>query len=209
MSSCVSKRRLRIETLLAIAVVAVAAVAFYFLQNRRMAAGGEIAVSKLFWLAYAILCWYVLPVLIVRDGRAHVEIRRLYAIFFADMALRGLVELPMIYCWRNWHPYYGAAHDGFSIVLIGLLATRASSRSPVDSLLKRHVIVIVAMLAAEIKFALYFAANFHTLGAHAVYYVPNNGEHSAILRFTTVAVALLTIYLGYFTREWLYGANEN
>jgi len=209
MSTCVSEHRLRVETLLAIAIVAVAAAVFYFLQNRRMAAGGEIAVSKLFWLAYAILYWYVLPALIMRDGRAHLEIRRLYAIFFANMALRGLIELPMIYSWRNWHPYYGAAQDAFSIVLIGLLAMRARSRSPVDSLLKRHAIVIAAMLAAEIKFALYFAANFHTQGAHAVYYVPNNGDHSAILRFTTGAVAFLTIYLGYFTREWLYGANES
>src|SRR5258708_3634175 len=205
MSTGVSEHRLRIETLPSIAIVAVAAAVFYFLQNRRMAAGGEIAVSKLFWLAYAILYWYVLPALIVRDGRAHPEIRRLYAIFFANMALRGLIELPMIYCWRNWHPYYGAAQDAFSIILIGFLAMRARFRSPVDSVLKRHVIVIAAMLAAEIRFALYFAANFHTQGAHAVYYVPNNGEHSGILRFTSIVVAFLTIYLGYFTREWLYG----
>src|SRR5260370_19158891 len=172
MSTCVSERRLRVETLLAIAIVAVAAAVFYFLQNRRMAAGGEIAVSKLFWLAYAILYWYVLPVLIMRDGRVRLEIRRLYAIFLANMALRGLIELPMIYCWRNWHPYYGAAQDAFSIVLIGMLA-RVKSRSPVDSLFKRHAIVIAAMLAAEIKFALYFAAHFHTQGTHAIYYVPN------------------------------------
>ena len=86
MSTCVSKRRLRVQTLLAIAIVAVAAVVFYFLQNWRMAVGGEIAVSKLFWLAYAVLYWYVLPVLMMGDGRAHLEIRRLYAIFFANMA---------------------------------------------------------------------------------------------------------------------------
>ena len=209
MSTYVFEGRLRVEALLAMSIVAAAAAVFYFRQNRRAAAGGKIAIPKLFWLAYAILYWYVLPVLIMRDYRAHLEIRRLYAIFFANMALRGLIELPMIYRWRNWHPYYGAAHDAFSIVLIALLAARAGVPSPLDSLLRRHGIVVAAMLAAEIKFALYFAKNFHTQGEHAVYYVPGNGEHSAILRFTTVVVALLTIYLGYFTYEWLYGANES
>src|SRR5260370_30423597 len=105
MSTCVSERRLRVETLLAIAIVAVAAAVFYFLQNRRMAAGGEIAVPKLFWLAYAILYWHVLPALIIRDGRAHLQIRRLYALFFANIALRRLIQFPMIYYSRNRPPY--------------------------------------------------------------------------------------------------------
>lgn len=191
------------------AILSMAAAGFYSLQSSRMAAGGAIAVSKLFWLAYAILYWYVLPVLIMRDSRVQGEIRRVFAIFFANMALRGVVELPMIYYWRNWRPYYGVAQDAFSIALIGLMIKDVSPRSALDLLLKRHTLVIIAMLAAEIRFALYFAANFQTQGAHAVYYVPNDGNHSGILMFTAVSVTFLTIYLAYFTREWLYAPHES
>src|SRR5438445_10778963 len=152
-------QRLRVETLGSIVIVSLAAGGFYFMQSRQMAVGGEIAVSKLLWLAYAILYWYILPVLIMRDGRTQTPIRRLYAIFFVNMALRGAIELPMIYYWRNWHPHYGAAQDAFSIVLLGLLIKGVRSRSRLDLLLKRHAVVIIAMLAAEIRFAVYFTAN--------------------------------------------------
>jgi hypothetical protein len=202
-------QRLRVETLGSIALVSLAAGGFYFMQSRQMAVGGEIAVSKLLWLAYAILYWYILPVLIMRDGRTQAPIRRLFAIFFVNMALRGAIELPMIYYWRNWHPHYGAAQDAFSIVLLALLAKNVKPRSPIDSLLKRHTLVLAAMLAAEMRFALYFAANFHTQGSHAVYYVPNDGRHSGILLFTTISVAFLTVYLVYFARQWLYAPDES
>lgn len=209
MSICVSRRRLRVEFAVAALLVSLAAAAFYLVQSRRMAVGGDIAVSKVLWLAYTILYWYILPALLARDDRLQPEIRRLYSVFLVNMMLRAALELPMIYYWRNWHPHIGATHDAFSILLVAYLAIRVKPLSPVDSLLKRHGFVIAAMLAAEIKFALYFAANFHTQGADAVYYVPNDGRHSAILMFTAISVTLLTIYLGYFTREWLYAPDES
>src|SRR5262245_64544857 len=90
MSICVSRRRLQIDFTVAGLTVSLAAAAFYFVQSRRMAVGGEIAISKLLWLAYAILYWYILPALIARDGRAQPAIRRLYAAFLLNMLLRAV-----------------------------------------------------------------------------------------------------------------------
>ena len=94
-----------------------------------------------------------------------------------------------------------AVRSGMSEVKAAQIALAKSENAKVREL--------AAMLAAEMRFALYFAANFHTQGSQAVYYVPNDGRHSGILLFTTISVASLTVYLVYFARQWLYAPDES
>lgn len=183
-------------------------VLFYQAQNQAWALGGEIAIPKLLWLAYALLFWFLLPPLIAADSRIDGRLRRMYAIFFYNMAARGMIELWMIYVATNWHPYYGAAQDLFSILLILFLLRGFSPGGALDRLLVRHFYVLALMLCTEIGFALYFAANFLTSGRNALYFVPNGGRHAEILAVTAAAVGCLTVYLIVFSRRWLYAGAE-
>ena len=65
-----SDRRLRGATWVTLATLLAAALGFYWLQNHYRPVGGEISWPKLFWLAYAIFLWFLLPILEI--GRAHV-----------------------------------------------------------------------------------------------------------------------------------------
>jgi hypothetical protein len=209
MWTCVSRRRLRAEAAVGIGLLAVAGAAFRLAQAEGWIVGGAIALPKLMWLAYALLAWFVLPPLVARDGRAQPALRRLYAIFFWNMTARGVVELAMMYGWRSWHPYYGAAQDVFSIGLIAWLSRAVAASGPLDRLLLRHAFVLCLMLAVETSFALYFAANFVTMGGQALYFVPEERRYSTILMSTGAAVLCLTLYFPWFLRGWLYGSNES
>ena len=203
MWTCVSERRLRLESGAFILLLLVAGIVFSFVQKRGWLIGGAIAFPKLLWLAYALLGWFLSPFLVARDGRASDSVRRLYRVFVWNMAIRGIVELLMIYGWRNWHPYYGIAHDVFSIGLLLWLAAAAKPRTRLDRLLTLHGLVLAAMFIAEISFALYFSLNFVTRGGKALYFVPDEQRYSAILLNTKIAVSCLTLYFPWFFYRWL------
>jgi hypothetical protein len=95
MWTCVSKKQLRRETAVAVGLLALAAAWFWFRQSQPGAAGGAIAWSKAAWLFYAIFAWFLLPALLARDRRETSQARRLYRLFFANMAARGIAELAM------------------------------------------------------------------------------------------------------------------
>lgn len=203
MWTSVSKRRLQRECGAILLALAVVAALFRVAQNRGLLIGGAIALPKLMWLSYTILAWFLLPLLLARDDRVQVAVRRIYQVFFWNMATRGILELAMIYFWKNWHPYIGASHDLFSIALILVLAWRVRSPGGADLLLIRHSYVLAAMLGAEIGFAIYFAAHFMTKGNQALYFVPNEGRYTTILMSTALAVACLTPYFAWFLYRWL------
>ncbi|MEO7650342.1 MAG: hypothetical protein ABIZ80_07725 [Bryobacteraceae bacterium] len=185
--------------------MAAAAMAFAFLQNTLAATGGAIAWSKLIWLACAILCWYLLPAWILQDRRLGSPMRKVHAIFYASMLLRGIIELWMIYGPKIWHPHYGATHDVLTAAIVAGLTIRAKDGNSVDPILRVHAFALSLMLVAETGFGLYFAANFLTQGEGALYFVPADGRHDAILRATAAADVMVLIYLSWFVRRWLYG----
>lgn len=198
MWTCVSERQLRRETAVAAGLLGLAAAWFWFRQSQPGAAGGAIAWPKAAWLFYAIFAWFLLPVLLARDRRETPQARRIYRLFFVNMAARGGIEVAMMYFWRNWHPYYGAAHDVASIALLAWLA-----RDVRRGLYLTHAGVTAGMLAAETSFALYFAAHFHTQGAQALFFVPDQERYSTILMATSLTVAALTVYWPVFLWRWL------
>ncbi|MGH9719069.1 MAG: hypothetical protein ACRD8O_02570 [Bryobacteraceae bacterium] len=204
MSKCASESRLRGLFLAAIGTLTLAALVFYAIQSRGVSLGGPISIPKLFWLCYALLFWFVLPPLIAADNRLDPNLRRMYQIFFANMALRGIIELWMMYVATNWHPYYGIAQDLFSIALIFWLLRRYGAGRPMDRLLVRNFHVVALMLCAEIGFAYYFATHFITKGQGALYYVPSDGRHNMLLSINAAIDFALALYLFQFARRWLY-----
>lgn len=194
------RRRLVVVLLL----LPVVASTFYLLQNYAFFVGGQIALPKLIWLMYAILFWYCLPLLIVFDKRVSRPFHFAFVIIVTNMVLRAIVELWMIYFTLSWHPYYGIAHDIFSVIMIATLFFMLKRKDCLDHILSKYLLVIALMFVAECVFAGYLLAELWQ-SSEAMYFVPAANEHAFILNITWLVVSLLTLYLVIFTRRWLDG----
>lgn len=181
----------------------IAALLFFIMQNNGSLVGGPIAMVKLLWLFYAIFFWFVLPFLIILDGRSSLKLRTLYKLFLLNMCVRAVIELYMMYFSINWHPYYGIGHDIFSIFLIFYLALISKPVTVIDRLLVHNLWLLCAMFMLETGFAWYMLGNTTSVQG-PIYFVPDNGQHAAIMLITWGAVLALSFYLYVFTKKWLY-----
>ena len=201
--SSVYENIVRVRLLAVFSIIFVAATGFYFAQNSGRMEGGEIALPKLIWLSYAVLFWFCLPVLLIMDKRIRPGWRKIYVLFLVNMLFRAVIELLMMYVYRNWSPYYGIAHDVFSIALLGsLLLVYRNELKP--DIFFGFAVTVLCMLLVEIVFVLYMLANVVESGT-TIYFVPNGDGHADILNITWLVVLVLTAYVYIFTRRWLRG----
>lgn len=203
MSNYASEAHPGSRLLLVLSLMGLAALLFYLLQNSGRIQGGDIALPKLLWLAYAILFWFCLPLLIVLDQRTTIIWRRIYAIFLTNMLLRAVLELFMMYVTVSWSPYYGLGHDLFTVVLL-LALVGACKKHLQKGLLLSNLYIIIAMFAIEIGFVLYMLLRVSD-GEQAIYFVPGDPQHAAVLQVTWVVNLMLTGYLFVFSRRWTRG----
>lgn len=198
-----SENLLRIRLLAVYSTIVLAALGFYFIQNTGLLEGGGIALPKLIWLAYAILFWFCLPFLLVLDKRINPVWRIILNLFLANMLLRAVIELVMMYVFHNWIPYYGIAHDAFTIALLGglLLLYRDSLQYDIFF---GFALTVMLMLIVEILFVFYMITNVIQSDSD-VYFVPEDARYSGVLGITWLVVLLLSVYMFVFTRRWLRG----
>lgn len=214
MSAWFSERALRIVALSSLAGIGLATVAFHWLQNRMAWAGGGIAWSKSVWLGCAILFWIVLPALLASDARLGVVWRRPFIVLLVLMALRGTVELWMLYVSHNWSPFYGIAHDAVCLGALWWFAWRAAATTGTSRLtgLERtalvHAVATGLLFVPEMAFAWYMQANFQTQGDQPVYFVPDHPAHAGVLALTAAADTAAVLYLPGFLYAWLHGKTE-
>jgi hypothetical protein len=209
-----SERRLRLVALLSVAVIAIATVAFHWVQNRAALTGGAVAWPKSVWLGCAILFWIVLPALLARDARLGTPWRTPFVLLLVLMLLRAAIELWMLYVSHNWSPFYGIAHDAACLTVLWWFARRAL-RGVAFGQLERveraafvHAIATGALFVPEMYFAWYMQANFRTQGDDPLYFVPDDPAHAGVLALTTVADVAAVLYLPGFLYAWLYGKTE-
>lgn len=175
-----------------------AAMGFWWAQNNLQPVGGAMAPQKALWLATAVVSWLILPAFIAADARVPPLVRRAFGVLLALMATRGVIELPMLYVFHNWSPWYGIAHD---------LACMAAllwyfPRVPATPLWKAHTAITAAAFVPEIYFAWYMQAYFHTQGGNAIYFVPDDPAHALALNITSAAVACVGGWVFYFLWRW-------
>ena len=198
----VSKQKLALAFGLSILLLASTAVFFYQIQNNQQLPGGGIALVKLFWLASVLFCWFIVPALLLLDQQLQ-AVHFGLQLFLMNMLMRAVIELYMMYVSLNWHPYYGIAHDLFSIVLSAYLALVIKN----NRLIRPYFIIMAVLFIIETGFAWYMLHYVHH-GHDPVYYVPDNADHSAILKMTGVVVASLFVYLLFFMRQWWYARSS-
>ncbi|MGM9480971.1 hypothetical protein ACS5PN_07250 [Roseateles sp. NT4] len=208
MSTSSSERRLRVVALACVAAMAAAALVFHLLQNRLALTGGGIAWPKSLWLGCALLYWFVLPALLLRDTRLLPAWRLPFAALLALMGLRGVIELWMLYVSHNWSPFYGIAHDGLCLAALWGLALRARAVFGTHRLALVHALATGLLFIPEIYFAWYMQAHFQTQGEKPLYFVPDDEAHAHVLALTTAADAAALLYLPAFLYAWLHGKTE-
>ena len=195
-----SENVMRTRLLMVFSLIGLMAVSFYLVQNNGLLSGGAIALPKIIWLAYAILCWFCLPLLFILDSRIDPVWKSVYRIFLINMLARAVVELFMMYVMNNWSPYYGIAHDIFSILLLAMLMIVYRHTLPRD-IFFAYSLMLILMFLIEICFVIYMIVE--VVGNDAiVYFVPGGDAHAGILNITWFVVALLTRYILMFTRRW-------
>lgn len=196
----------------ACAALVAGALAFRAVQNGYGPVGGAISLPKLGWLALTILFWLVLPAFVAADARVPSPLRLAFRWLLGLMAARGVVELWMLYVTHDWSPWYGIAHDVACVAVLGLLGARAVAagvlRAPAGRLVATHLAVTAAMFLPEIGFAHYMLTHFRTTGEDAIYFVPDEERHRAVLDATAAAVAAVGAYLPWFLWRWLRGTPE-
>lgn len=204
MWSFASERSLRLAVWSAVALCAIAAAGFYHFQNTVKPVGGDISLAKMFWLAYAVFLWGVLPLLLLADGRICLPLRRGFALLAALMLARAVVEGWLLYVSHGWSTWYGIGHDVVCAAVLLWSAGRAPVASALDRLARLHARVSAAFFLPEMYFAWYMQANFDTKGENAIYFVPDDPRYAVVLRATTAAVVCLTLYLPVFLYRWIH-----
>ena len=200
-SGC-SHVRPRAATIAVLALYA-AALLFWWMQNTLHLVGGAVALQKALWLATALILWLILPMFIALDSRLHGFVRSAFALLLTLMAARGMAELPMLYLWHNWSPWYGITHDAACMLALAWAYLRVAM-TPVNGkpLWLTHIGATFAAFVPEIYFAWYMQAHFHNQGGNAIYYVPDDPAHVLALNITTTAVVCFGAWIFLFLYRW-------
>jgi hypothetical protein len=176
----------------------------YWWQNFAQGIGGGISWVKAAWLAQTLFWWYLTPVLLLLDLRISGAARRPLKLFLATMALRGVVELYMIYVTFSWHCYYGITHDLATAIQLWVSAACVAKTGELERLMKLHFRMLTFMFGIEA----YFAWSFHhqiRLRHPELYFVPEDWvQYWQILVPTTIAVGVLCAYFVFFARNWAW-----
>ncbi|MEW6431152.1 MAG: hypothetical protein AB1730_06550 [Myxococcota bacterium] len=173
------------------AVLCTLAVAWFAgAQNRGGKLGGRISLPKRVWLTFTVWSWLFECAALAFDGGLPAGFRVVVGVHAASMWLRGVVELLMLYRWKNWRPPYGVAHDAFCIATV--LALSAVYRAELTGVLgawgPAFVGMLVFGLAVELVYAVLFfrAVEGRTTGDDATWFAAEGeARFDRINRLTT------------------------
>lgn len=132
-------------------------LAFAFFQNRLGLTGGPISTAKTLWLSYALQIFLVVPSCLWRCGTYSAAVRRIFGAVFLSFAIRGAIELYILYFTRAWECIYGITHDLFTFALAVILLQKVSNASTPDRRALRFVPVLLCTLIVECFMAWQFS----------------------------------------------------
>jgi len=170
---------------------------FYRAQNAPGSAGGNVAAVKALWLLCVIIFWYVLPAFWMLDVSLSRNARLVCALALANMVLRAVVELGMMYVSHSWKHSYGIGHDIASIVLciaIVIVVRRDEFWLPL------FFAYCALLFAFETYFALYLRRVTNADGS--VFFLASSDAHAPVLQ-TTAAIVTASVIIGiYIVGKW-------
>ncbi len=192
---------------LALASMVLFAVRFRAKQNRGTAdgsiVGGAISWPKAFWLANAIIGWYLVPFVFWFDASTEGPMRSLLAAHLASWWIRAPIELWMIYRLYNWTPVYGILHDlaHGTLMAAGLawacakIGWEAILASPALGWTVGYSVLISFSMIAEAVFAALFMTT-RGEGQNKIYFADDSAQFRLINRLTLgVCVTVYAFWL--------------
>lgn len=179
--------------LLGSAVLCTLAVAWFAgAQNRGGKLGGRISLPKRVWLTFTIWSWLFECLVLALDGGLPFGFRVVVGVHAASMWLRGVVELLMLYRWKNWRPPHGIAHDAFCIVTVLVLALvfREELTGALGAWGPAFLGMLVFALAVELVYAALFfkAVEGRTTGDDATWFAAEGEARFARINRLTAAL---------------------
>jgi hypothetical protein len=198
-------RQRNFALLLAIATLGLTSVLFYYRQNFSGQIGGKMSVAKLLWLDYAISAWLLVPFFLWRSPLIAPTLRWIYGAHLATFAVRGAVELWMLYITVSWIPPYGITHDLMAITLItSLLWCGRNEINQLNDVTNRTAKWFLSSIRVGLVCEIIFAWLFYrtTEGRVGIYFASPEPVFATINDLTWMAVLLLypdlvrTLWLG-------------
>lgn len=194
-------------TLLALGLLYVTGIVYFFQQNQPGRLGGPITLENALWLTYALAAWFVLPCAFWLNRRVPTVLRRLYGLFFLGFMIRGVGELYLMYGPKAWVPPIGIGHDAVMILMLAGLRWRWRSElsaleAPTHRRMAWFLNVLMVALACEMLFAwmFYVAVDFRTDFLWFADYSPRFAVLNPMMRVAVIgvhldlALMLLTLY---------------
>lgn len=135
---------------------------FYFnhRQNNQKGIGGKISRAKFLWLMLAVYEWFLFPLFLLTFPLS-TPFKWCVVSFALNLWTRGIVELLMLYRFKNWQPPYGVGHDIFTMIHITVLIffTFGKNQNYIELLVLLWFFKLMIMFIVEC----YYAMNFHQL----------------------------------------------
>jgi hypothetical protein len=180
----------------AVTAVLAATLAFGVLQNHVGFTGGPISVAKTLWLNYALEVFLVVPFCFWRCGSYSPAVRRIFGAVFLSFAIRGLIELYILYFTRAWECIYGISHDLFTFALVLVLLQRVSNVLPADRRALRFVPILLCTLIVEC----FMAWQFSRLASpnDGIYFAADTEHFRRVNLWSWIAVGIGYPVLAYF-----------
>ncbi len=174
------------QTLSAIVTVSLLTALFARHQNRRNAVGGPISLPKMLWLNYALLVFVVLPFCLWRNSSFSPAARTLFGCVFALFALRGVVELWVLYFTRGWKCIYGILHD---FLVLAAIVSVGVELNPASDL---RALQFAALMGVSLCVEAFMAWQFSKLAspAQGIYFAADTEHFRFVNRASWIAVAL-------------------
>jgi len=170
---------------------------FYKIRQEKNMIGGKIAWTKSFWLSYTLIAWFFLPpIFYFQDiGPA----KNLLIIISLSFWIRGIIELVMLFKFKNWKPIYGISHNIFSIILGAYL--HFDNRVGLD----RYSFIFITSIFIGLLLETYYAYFFHqhvgekTQGDKAIWFAnKEDPKFKNVLRLTMLGNIYVYSCLFYF-----------
>ena len=161
--------------------------------------GGEIAYSKSFWLGYTLINWFFLPIILTTSSYAFSSnLLFILSILTFSMWIRGIIELFMLFRFKNWNPIYGITHSFFTFIICLIAFVNNFELKPFEYV---YVISLLASLLFETYYAYFFYKNvgLKTQGEKGIWYANSKDPiFKKNLRITFVGNILCYSCLFYF-----------
>jgi hypothetical protein len=170
---------------------------FAWRQNQGGRVGGPISPAKILWLNFTLITFLLLPFCLWRNLSLSRAVRRIFCWVFFSFALRGVIELFILYCTHGWKCIYGISHDLATFSLVIWLRHHLPQIQNVND---RRALGFTSILQVTLLVEAFMAWQFSLVASprDGIYFAADTGHFRSINNMTWITVSILYPLQGYF-----------